>query len=119
MPNDLADALAADAAGAGVPLSDIVRTDLARYRTLAAAAVPALDKWEWSLLSHALSGIEAHHILADDDSLPSPASIAIEIDTWADGAQDDDCLRAGDLRQRVLTWTPLMIAGVLLRLRRL
>ena len=83
-----------------------------------AAAVPQLSEWEWGVLSHVMSGIEGHRILSGDDGLPAPSAIAAEIDTWADGAQDDDCLRAGKLRERVMAWAPLTVAGVLMRLRR-
>jgi hypothetical protein len=102
----------------GVSLSALMTADTVRYRSLAAAATPQLTTWEWDLLSHVLSGVEAHRILTGDDSLPSPMSIAAELDAWADGALDDEILRAGELRQAVLGWTPLAVAGVLMRVRR-
>lgn len=108
MPEALADALSADADGAGVPLSDLVRTDLVRYRKLAEAATPSLTRWQWDLLSHVLSGVEAHDILSGFDALPSSGRVAAAI----------DALRAGELRQQVMGWPPLTIAGVLMRLRR-
>lgn len=102
----------------GLGLTALLTADLSRYRRLADAATPDLTDWHWQLLSHVLSGIEAHRILSGDDSLPSPGAIAAEIDTWADGALNDDALRAGELRRQVMTWPPLTIAGVLMRLRR-
>lgn len=102
----------------GVSLAALLTADTVRFRRLAEAAVPELTDWQWGLLSHVLDGIEAHRILTGDDSLPSPVSIAAEIDTWADHATDEDTLRAGELRQAVLRWTPLAVAGVLMRVRR-
>lgn len=117
LPGHVVARLDADAEALGVSLPAVITADLTRYRKMAEAASPKLSDWQWGLLSHVLNGIEAHRILTGDDALPSGASIAVEIDTWADGAMDDDCLRAGELRGQVLTWSPLTIAGVLMRLR--
>jgi hypothetical protein len=105
----------ADALAASIPA--VLTADLDRYRALALAAAPKITEWEYSLLSHVLSGVEGHGILTGDDALPTPQRIAAEIDTWAGGALDDETLRAGALRQRVVQWSPLTIAGLLFRLR--
>lgn len=118
LPDRLVAALEADADGAAVSLPALLTADLIRYRALADAAVPKLTDWQWGLLSHVMSGIEGHRILTGDDSLPSPLGIAAEIDTWADHAADDETIKAGELRRMVLSWSPLAIAGVLMRLRR-
>lgn len=118
LPDRMIQALEADADGAGVSLPALLMTDLIRYRALADAAVPQLTDWQWDCLSHVLSGAEGHRILSGIDDLPSPAGITAEIDTWADGAPDEDALKAGELIEQVKTWTPLTIAGVLMRLRR-
>jgi hypothetical protein len=102
----------------GVSFPATLTTDLARYRWLAERAVPSLTVWQWGLLSHVLGGIEAHGILTGNDSLPSIGSVIAEIETWCDGATDDDILRAGVLTKKIQEWTPLAIAGVLLRMRR-
>lgn len=102
----------------GVSFPALLTTDLARYRWLAEQAVPSLAEWQWRLLSHVLDGIEQHRILSSDDSLPSAGSVIAEIETWCDGATDDDVLRAGMLTKQIQGWTPLTIAGVLMRLRR-
>lgn len=101
----------------GVSFPALLTADMVRFRRLAAAAVPPLNDWQWGLLSHVLNGIEMHRIITGDDSLPGVGSIVAEIDTWADGATDDDMLRAGDLRKQVLAWSALTIAGILIRLR--
>lgn len=106
-----------EAVAMGVSFPALLTADVVRFRQLADAAMPPLTDWHWRLLSHVLDGIEAQRILTGDDNLPSPASIAAEIDTWADGATDDDALRAGDLRRQVASWSPLAIAGVFIRLR--
>ncbi len=103
----------------GVSFPALLTTDLARYRWLAERAVPPLTEWQWGLLSHVMDGIEAHNILTGRDELPTPMSIVAEIDVWADGAMDDDTLRAGRLRKQVIDWSPLTVAGVLFRLRAL
>lgn len=110
-------AVQAEAAAMGVSFPALLTADLMRYRSLAEAAMPQLTEWQWDLLSHVLDGIEAQRILTGDDSLPSPLSIAAEIDTWADDAPDEDALRAGELRRQVVTWSPLTIAGLLFGLR--
>jgi len=102
----------------GVSFPALLTTDTARYRWLAEQAVPPLTEWQWGLLSHVLDGIEQHRILAGDDSLPRGGSVVAEIESWCDGATDDDILRAGMLTKKIQDWTPLTIAGVLLRLRR-
>lgn len=102
----------------GVSFPALLTTDLARYRWLAEQAVPSLTDWQWGLLSHVMSGIEAHRILTGDDNLPSIGTVIAEIETWCDGGTDDDILRAGELVKQIQMWTPLTIAGVLLRLRR-
>lgn len=107
----------AEAERMGVSFPALLTADVVRHRQLAEAAVPRLTDWQWGLLSHVLGGIEAHRILAGDDNLPSAISIAAEIDTWADGALDDEMLKAGELRRQVIEWLPLTIAGVFLRLR--
>lgn len=107
----------AEAAALGVSFPALLTTDVVRFRRLANAAAPPLTDWQWGLLSHVLDGIEANRILTGDDELPGAAGIVAEIDTWADGATDDDALRAGELRKLVITWSPLTIAGVLFRLR--
>lgn len=107
----------AEAEQMGISFPVLLTADLMRYRTLAASAAPPLSDWERGLLSHALDGIEASRLLTGVDDLLSPVAIAAEIDTWADSAQDDDCLRAGELRKRVMTWSPLAIAGLLMELR--
>ena len=107
----------AEAERLGLSLSKLLTVDLVRYRALAAAAMPDLDAWEWSLLEHVLDGIEALHAHAGRDDLPSSRRIVAEIDEWADGALDDETIRAGSLREKVAGWSPLAIAGVLFRLR--
>lgn len=118
LPDRMIQVLEADADGAGVSLPALLTADLIRYRALADAAVPQLTDWQWDCLSHVMSGIEGNRILGGLDDLPSPGSIIAEIDTWADGASDEDTLRAGKLIEQVKTWPPLTIAGVLMRLRR-
>lgn len=118
LPDRMIEALEADADGAGVSLPALLMADLIRYRALADAAVPTLTDWQWDCLSHVMSGIEGHRILSGSDDLPGAGSIITEIDTWADGAMDDDTLRAGELIQRVKSWPPLTVAGILMRLRR-
>lgn len=111
-------ALRDEAERIGVSFPALLTTDLARYRHMAAAAVPSMSEWQWALLSHVMSGIEAHRILTGDDSLPSIGAFIAEIETWCDGAPDDDILRAGVLIKQIQEWTPLTVVGVLLRLRR-
>jgi hypothetical protein len=118
LPPPLAQMLAEEADHIGVSIPALLTTDIVRYRTLAAAAVPDLTSWQWSLLSHVMSGTEAHDILSRIDDLPSPLRIAAAIDEWADHALDDETLEAGKLREAVIGWSPLTIAGVLMRLRR-
>ncbi|MCC7253826.1 hypothetical protein [Hyphomicrobium sp.] len=101
----------------GVSFPALLTADVVRYRALAAAARPPLDAWQWGLLSHVLDGVEAHHILCGDDTLPSGRRIVAEIDSWADNASDEDVLRAGELCRQVSAWPPPTIAGVLFRLR--
>jgi len=102
----------------GVSFPALLTAEIVRYRAMAAAATPKLDDWQWKLLAHVLSNTEAHRILTDDDTLPSGASIAAAIDEWADGALgDDETLRAGELREQVLKWSPLAVAGIMHRLR--
>lgn len=106
-----------EAEALGVSLPALLTADLHRYRTLAAAATPELTEWEWLLLGHVLDGIEQLDILGGIDDLPSNARIITAIDEWADHADYDDTTRAGDLRRKVASWSPLEIAGVLHRLR--
>lgn len=115
-------ALRDEAERIGVSFPALLTTDLARYRDLAERAVPPLTEWQWGLLSHVLDGIEQHRILSGDDGLPSAGAIIAEIETWCDAAsREDDILWAGELirwmRERPGEWSPLAIAGVLLRLR--
>lgn len=107
----------AEAAVMGVSFPALLTADVVRFRRLADAAVPPLTAWQWDLLLHVLDGIEAHRILTGDDNLPSPANITAEIDTWADGAADDDALRAGELHKLVMAWSMLTVAGVCIRIR--
>lgn len=111
--------LKSEADSMGVSFPALLTADLVRYRALAeaAAAEPALDEWEWQLLAHVMSGIEAHEILTGIDMIPSAARIAAEIDAWADSADDDDTIRAGRLRNIVAGLTPIAVAGILMRLR--
>lgn len=105
----------ADAIGASFPA--VLTADLVRYRRMADAAVPELTDWQWGLLSHVLDGIEGARIISGDDSLPSAGAIAAEIDAWADSTNDEDTLRAGELRGKAIAWTPMAIAGIFHRLR--
>lgn len=107
----------AEAAAMGVSFPALLTADIVRFRRLADAAIPSLTDWQWMLLSHVLDGIEMHRIISGDDSLPSAGSIVAEIDTWADSASDEDALRAGELRRKVIAWSPLTTAGILFRLR--
>lgn len=101
----------------GVSFPALITADLSRYRWLADQAVPPLTEWQWGLLSHVLDGIEAHRILTGDDSLPSIGAVIAEIESWCDGATDGDILHAGVLVKQIQEWTPLTVAGVLLRMR--
>jgi hypothetical protein len=101
----------------GVSFPALLTAEIVRYRAMAAAATPKLDEWQWNLLAHVLSNAETHRILTGDDTLPSGASIATAIDEWADGALDDDALRAGGLRRQAAEWSPPSVASVLMRLR--
>ena len=112
-------ALREEADRLSVSFPALLTTDLARYRWLAEQAAPSLTEWQWGLLSHVMDGIEAHHILTGNDSLPSIGAFIAEIETWCDGATDDDILRAGALTKQIQEWTPQAVAGVLLRLRRM
>lgn len=110
-------ALGDEAERLGVSFPALLTADLARYRQLAQDAAPSLSDWELHLLSHVLSGIEAHDILSGIDALPSSGRIVAEIESWCDGATDPDILRAGTLTRQVKGWAPLTIAGLLLALR--
>lgn len=101
----------------GVGLTALLTADLSRWRSLTDKAVPELSRWEWQCLSHILSGIEAYDILTGMDGIMSPGRIVAELDAWADDAIDEDTMRAGALRAKVLTWSPLAIAGILHVLR--
>lgn len=120
LPDRMIQALEADAEALAVSLPALLTADLIRYRALADAAVPRLTDWQWDCLSHVMSGIEGSRILGGLDDLPSGTSIAIAIDEWADGLNDNDgdISRAGMLRKQAVEWPPLTIAGVLMRLRR-
>ena len=101
----------------GVSFPALLTADLTRYRQLAQAASPSLSDWEFALLAHVLGGIEAHDILCGIDALPSSTRIIAEIDSWCDGASDEDVIRAGAVVRQVKAWTPLTIAGLLQALR--
>lgn len=101
----------------GLSFPALLTADLKRYRAMAAAATPALDEWEWWLIGHILAGREQADVLTGIDDLPSRQSIVADIDDWADGALDDETVKAGELRAKVMAWSPLAIAGVLFRLR--
>ena len=107
----------AEAEAMGISFPALLTADVVRFRQLAEAAAPRLSEWEWGLIWHVLNGREAHDILTGRDDLPTPHAIAAEIDVWADSALDDETVRAGKLRERVMQWSPLAVAGVLLRLR--
>jgi hypothetical protein len=117
IPESLAEALEADARGCGLPASMLVRTDLVRYRALSQAAVPPLSEWEWKLLSQLLSGTDAQRILNGDDSLPSGSSIARELDRLPGGATPER-IKIDELRRMAMEWSPLAVAGILMRVRR-
>jgi hypothetical protein len=109
----------ADAENMGVSFPSLLTADMKRFRQLASDAVPTMTAWQWGLLSHVLDGIEAHRILMGVDDLPSAQAIAAEIDAWADRAfNDEDIIRAGELRDIIVKLPPLAIAGILMRARR-
>lgn len=119
LPDRMIQALEADADGAGVSLPALLMADLIRYRALADAAVPRLTQWQWECLAHVMFGIEGSAISSGTDNLPGSGTIITEIDTWAADGTTEEIARAGKLIEQVKTWTPLTIAGVLMRLRRM
>ncbi|MEC9346039.1 MAG: hypothetical protein VYB54_07415 [Pseudomonadota bacterium] len=108
---------AAEAEALGLPVDMLVSADLARFRRLAEAATPKLDEWAWDLLDHVLSGGEQADILGGHVDLPGTGTILAGIDEWADGADYAHVERAGALARKVAGWSPLAVAGVLMRLR--
>ena len=117
-PSPAVKVTAGEADAIGVSPSLLIEADLARFRALAQAAVPDLTEWQWGLISHILGGIELHRLLSGDDTIPAASWIAAEVDVWADGALDDEALAAGELRRKVIGWSPLAIAGLMMGLRR-
>lgn len=99
------------------PTGALIGADLARVRTLAAAAEPALTDWEWGLVSHVLPDEMMRVFVKQDTSLPSGARLAAEITEWADSAPPDEMLRAEALAARVRSWGPLEVWSLLIRVR--
>lgn len=109
----------AEAQPLGVSVPRLITTDLNRYRRMAVAAVPDMTERQWSLLSHVLDGAEFQRLVGSrhDDSLPTAGEIAAEIASWIEGHGGAGPAWATQLLGMVQTWSPLIIAGLLFRLR--
>jgi hypothetical protein len=110
-------AIAIEAEIIDVDFVDLLAADILRFRRIAETAVPSLTDWQWKLLSHLLLGLDQRTIVAGSTALPDVGTILAAIDTFAGAAAYDEKLRANTLRQAVLRWTPLTIAGIVFRLR--
>ena len=107
----------AEAMGLTTPV--LMTADLVRLRRVLQAAEPALTMWEWGLLSHVMDD-EGMLLIADRDlgeQIVSAGHLAAAIVEWADGAQDDELLRAEALAQRVKGWSDLERWAVMVRRR--
>lgn len=109
----------AEAASLGMSVPALIAADIKRYRRMADAAIPPLTERQWTLLSHVCDGIETLDIAVSRvDDVPSPDRIASGIMDWMHAGGSETSPRwARDLYDQVLTWSPLTIAGVLMRLR--
>lgn len=113
------DVWGAEAKSIGVSTPRLIATDLNRYRIMADQAVPKLSEQQWGLISHVLDGIEAAEIVSGNDGLEhvGPDRIAAELKDWMRPYGDKPPAWARKLHDDVLTWSPLTIAGLLMRLR--
>jgi hypothetical protein len=97
----------------------LIATDIKRYRRMADAAILPLTERQWNLLSHVCDGIEALDIgVSGIDDVPSSGRIAAEVMDWMRGGGSETSPKwARDLYDQMLEWSPLTVAGVLMRLR--
>lgn len=117
LPADLMTLYGAEAHPLGVSLPRLVASDLTRYRRLADAAIPSLTDKQWGLLGHVLDGAEFGRFATRDDTLPGSGEIAAEIAAWMEPLGKSPPAWARQLLDDVRGWSPLTIAGVLIRLR--
>jgi hypothetical protein len=115
---DLSILMEAEAQALGVTIGRLVTADLNRYRRLAAEAIPTLTERQWKLLSHVLDGMDASSIVARDDVLPTVGDVTAGIMDWMRaGGSEERPAWARELYGAAQEWSPLTIAGVMLRLR--
>jgi hypothetical protein len=86
---------------------------------MAEAAIPTLTERQWGLLAHVCDGIEMYALIGGRrDDLPSAMRIAAEIMDWMRrGGSETSPEWARALYDQVVQWSPLAVAGVLMRLR--
>lgn len=105
-----------DTRGAGT--GRLITADLNRFRRMAAHATPKLTERQWGLLSHVLDGAEFSRLIRQEDELPGRGEIAAEIMDWMRaGGSETSPAWARELYDQTLSWTPIAIAGIMLRLR--
>lgn len=113
----------AEIAGLGLDgergIGALATADLNRFRRLARAAVPDMTERQWGLVSHVLDGWEFNAMMhRRGDDLPGPNEIAAEIMDWMrGGGSETEPEWARELYDGARKWKPLVIAGILLRLR--
>lgn len=116
---DLTTIYQAEAASLGMSVPALIAADIKRYRRMADAAIPEITDRQWGLLSHVCDGIEALDIgVSGIDDVPSSGRLAAGIIEWMrGGGSETSPTWARDLYDQMLTWSPLTVAGVLMRLR--
>lgn len=113
-------ATAAEADALGVTPGRLIEADLSRLRDLATVAVAALglDAVETEAIARVLDGEEFARLIDGDPSIPSGSWLAAGLQEIADGRPHDEMLALDGLARRAATWTPLMVLGLLMRVRR-
>jgi hypothetical protein len=97
--------LEAEAMGIGLPV--LLTADLKRLREIIPALAPQLTDWERQLIEHVMPP-EGNAMLLDrgvGEQIVSADRIRIGIMEWADGADQDQMLKAEDLARRAATWS--------------
>lgn len=109
--------LEADAMGVGLPM--LLTADLKRLREVIPAMAPDLTDWERQLIEHVMPD-EGMDMIADvrlGERIVSADRLRVGVMEWADGADQDEMLKAEALAKRAATWSDVERWALMIRCR--